>query len=540
MQSGEYQRPGNTIAVEQTAVAHSVTELGAADSVRARSSDTYIPHIPGFQQFRRIGGGGQGVVFEALQQRPRRPVAIKLLHEGAFASAAQRRRFEREIDIIAQLKHPHIVDVHAAGETPEGHHYFVMEFVAGPSLRDYVRQRTLRLEQLLALFVAICEGVQFAHQRGVIHRDLKPANILIDQDRQPKIVDFGLARQLTAGAEGNSVSLSEQIVGTLPYMAPEQAHGDASLVDTRSDVYALGIILYELLTGTYPYPVTGQVLEVARHIAKTPPTRPSRVWSPERGADLSQSRTWLRRAPIPHDLETIVLKALAKEPARRYQSAGELVGDVRRYLAGEPIEAKRDSTWYVLRKLVRRNFRAAVGVAALLAIAGSAATFVFESHWRAEAAQTDQEAMQQVVTDMTDDLSRLSTDKLRPLIVQQSFGWFLLDWQAGRDEAARALRDRFAPGSAERLAADYLCDAEMTAADLRAAIPAPRRALAEFVIGVRAEQEGRLATALAAYEQATRSPGSDWVIARAQDRCRALRATATPPQAAAETTEAAP
>ena len=214
-----------------------------------------------------------------------------------------------------------------------------MDYVRGQRLHQYVRDKKLSLEQTLRLFATVCDAVQFAHQRGVIHRDLKPSNILVDAEGNPKILDFGLARSMSASAQ-TAVSMTQELLGTLPYMSPEQTRGDPDEIDIRTDVYALGVILYELLTGKYPYPVTGNVMDVLRTITEAEPSPPSRQWTPDEGIR-GRSHRRLRRGecPIDNEVHTIVLKALSKERERRYQSARELADDVRRYLANEPIEA---------------------------------------------------------------------------------------------------------------------------------------------------------------------------------------------------------
>ena len=303
--------------------------------------------IAGYELLREIHRGGQGVVYEAAQQATGRSVAVKVMRDGPFLGPRDKARFDREVRVLAQLRHPNIVTIHDSGQAA-GSHYFVMDYIAGEPLDVFLAERDLSINQVLVLFTKICAAVNAAHLRGVIHRDLKPGNILIDADGEPHVLDFGLAKiateELDDSDQRRGMTLTGQFVGSLPWASPEQAGGVPSGIDIRTDVYSLGVILFHLLTNRFPYVVVGNMRDVLDNILKSEPARPSVIgW---RGRS---------RPRIDDELETIVLKCLSKERERRYQTAGELGRDIAHYLSGEPIEAKRDSGWYVLRKNLRRN-----------------------------------------------------------------------------------------------------------------------------------------------------------------------------------------
>ena len=361
-------------------------DAGDPQATRAADEEQDVPKgvavsIEGYDIVRELHRGGQGIVYQAVQKSTKRKVAIKVLLEGAYASKSSRRRFEREIELVAQLKHPNIISIFHSGQTTDGHPYCVMDYVRGVSLDRHVREKKLTLEEALKLFAKVCDAVNYAHQKGVIHRDIKPSNILVDVDGTPKVLDFGLAKQ-TIAPEQSLVSVTGQVVGTLPYMSPEQARGNPDEIDTRTDIYALGVVLYELLTGHYPYPVVGQMAEVLNHIAETEPTPPSRSWKTDSGITRRTSKK-LRagECPIDDEVQTIVLKALSKERQRRYQSARDLGGDIGRYLANEPIEAKRDSGWYVLKKQLSR-YKLPFAVAASFVVVITVSLVISVSLWR--------------------------------------------------------------------------------------------------------------------------------------------------------------
>lgn len=336
----------------------------------AATTEVKSGSFPGYEIVDELGRGGMGVVYRAIQKATKRTVALKVMLQGQHASAKQRLRFEREIDLVAALRHPNIVTVYDSGVTAEGLQYFAMEYIPGISLEEHLKSGKLNaLHDVLSLFVKICRAVNYAHQRGIIHRDLKPGNIRIDAEGEPHVLDFGLAK--LAGEEldeqGKPITVTGEFLGTLAYASPEQAGGDLGAIDIRTDVYSLGIILYQMLTRQLPHAMAGRLADMLRAILEVEPPAPS-------------SR--LAQAPdkpgyrIDEYLDAIVLKALAKERERRYQSAGALADDVTHYLSGEPIQARPPSLAFLLRTWFKQNFRAAIRTIIVGIVCGGLSSFV--------------------------------------------------------------------------------------------------------------------------------------------------------------------
>ncbi|HYE62651.1 MAG TPA: serine/threonine-protein kinase [Phycisphaerales bacterium] len=378
-------------ALREAAAEMAPVAAGSNPSVRARlgGGPFVLPPagtFPGYDLLRELHRGGQGVVYQAIQKTTRRKVAIKVMRDGPFASQREHARFEREAQILAQLNHPGIVAIHDSGVTQQGLSYFVMDYISGTPLDTYAASVKASARDAVALLVPVCEAVSAAHLKGIIHRDLKPGNIMVDGEGRPHILDFGLAKvaggDTTGGVDDKLqlMTITGQFLGSMPWASPEQAEGRSEKIDVRTDVYALGVILYQVLTGHFPYTVVGNMREVMDTIISEPPAAPRKL-----------------RRDIPQDVEVIVLKCLAKERERRYQSAAELVRDLQHFLAGEPIEARRDSFTYVARMHLRRHKLAAAMILPFI-VAAAVGGVTSAVMWRqAEAERADADALNRVL-----------------------------------------------------------------------------------------------------------------------------------------------
>ena len=405
--------------------------LDGAGRVLARSFAAPVPALPqieGFRVVRELGEGAFGIVYLCEQHEPiHREVAVKLLRPGA-GDRATLARFDSERRFLARLHHPTIAQIFDAGLLPDGRPWFVMEHVPGVPLTEYCDRARLPIEARLRLFARLCQGVQHAHEQGIVHRDLKPANILVvevDAEAQPKIIDFGIARALQRPAErAEHRTETGRVVGTPGYMSPEQAAGSLDEIDARSDLFSLGVVLYELLTGELP---CGKRPEST---ASEPPRPSQRVGSDGPGTAMAQQRGSEPRklkALLRGDLDWIVLKTLSRERSRRYATALELAAEIHRHLRGESVHAGPPSWGYRLRKLARRRRGVLSAAAAIAAMAGVASWLV--GHYRTEASARGKEAESAVASLLAraNDKSIIATPEsamVRKALAEDALGFY--------------------------------------------------------------------------------------------------------------------
>ena len=429
------------------------------------------PMVGPYKLLERIGEGGMGTVFMAQQTSPiKRRVAVKVIKPG-MDSKQVIARFEAERQTLALMDHPNIARVLDAGMTDQGRPYFVMELVDGCPITQYCASEMPSIEDRLRLMVDACRGIQHAHQKGVIHRDLKPGNLLVSiHDGRPvvKIIDFGIAKATSQDlTERTLFTHVSQMVGTPMYMSPEQAQLGGRDIDTRSDVYSIGVLLYELLTGTPPFDHdtlhSSDIDEIRRMILETDPPRPSQRASTLHAERALTPRTDSRRLKsiLRGDLDWIVMKALEKDRNRRYESASALAADIERYLHNRPVEASPPSATYRLRKFARRN-RIALTTTALVVASLLVGTGV--SIWQAVAANDARELADQRFLVARREQSRASAQRRiaeslrqrsRRLLYVSDMKLASDAYRAGDVPRLQALLDRHQPQTGEEDLRDF-------------------------------------------------------------------------------------
>jgi serine/threonine protein kinase len=477
-------------------------EASTVNSADSESPSASYPEFEGYLILEELPPGGQAIVYKALHKATKTKVALKVLPPGLHSSTKARNRFEQEVELIASLNHPNIVAIRDSGIS-KGQYYFSMEYIHGQPLYKYVVSKNLSIQDSLILFEKICDAVAHAHQRGVIHRDLKPANIIIDERGEPHVLDFGLAKaagRFTAVSEKTVMpSITGNIKGTLTYMSPEQAAGRPDLVDTRTDIYSLGVILYRMLIRRFPYDVSGSTLEVLQNVRQAELVRPRQIIS-----------------RFDSDVEAILLKALEKDPKQRYQSVAELANDLECWLQGLPITARSVTTLYVLRKMILRHRTASAVLGLLLVIILSTAFFSSYYYVQAKSAVKSLEAEREGY--------KLTAERYITFANQVAFSVFIELWHDGKNARAQGIAVYFDEGSPEQIAATFLLDPrplEEKRSDFEQRLSARQPSFWEFVVAEYHLQNKNESEALNAYRRClgksrNDSELDDWFVNRAE------------------------
>ncbi len=479
--SAIYEPPRQTRMIQDDLPTRTVSEATLTSYGGRGAAVSSESMFEGYKITEELPRGGQAIVYKAIHLATKTPVAIKVLLPTLLASHRARYYFEREAELISSLDHPNIVSIHDSGII-HNQYYFVMHYVDGVSLDGYVRSRDLSHRDRVVLFNKVCSAVSYAHQQGIIHRDLKFANILVDVRGEPHILDFGLAKAVgmaeQAGHEAVA-TMTGQWAGTLSTMSPEQAAGNPKKLDVRTDIYSLGVILYRMLTGRYPYEVAGSTVEVLRRIQEEEPVRPRKL---DRKLD--------------SDIEAILLTALAKRPESRYQSAADLRSDLEHWLRGLPIRVKSVSTAYLVRKIISRH-RYGSAVAALLLLIILSFTYIsLYLHISARQARQESQAISEQWTESVGDHSVFAGSI--------AFTYFLQLWHEQRMGPAAWAASHLPANSKEKKAAVFLLDpAPLTQKEsgFRAALSEEAGWFVEFIVGEQHRARGNSQEAVQAYRR---------------------------------------
>ncbi|MHC4755052.1 MAG: protein kinase domain-containing protein [Planctomycetota bacterium] len=436
----------------------------------------------GYEILEQLPVGGQAVVYKATQKATKRVVALKVLLQGPHVSKLSQYRFEREVDLAASLQHPNIVTIYDSG-IAKGQYYFAMQYIKGKPLDKYIRSEKLPIRKTMELFNKICSAIAYAHQRGVIHRDLKPDNILVDAEGEPHILDFGLAK-LIDGSEKTSpemvmTTIPGKVIGTLAFMSPEQASAKPDAIDVRTDVYSIGVILYKILTGNFPYDVSGSMLAILRNIQESEATKPSKIHS-----------------HFNSEVEAILMKALTKEPTHRYQSAAHLQQDIDSWLKGLPIAARSDSSIYLLYKIMTRHYYTSAVAALLLIIIFGFSCVSYQLYNRYRKSNITLEETNQ---SLNREIARYSG-----LTLKASFTHFLQNWHTNQLKNSEYIAKFFIRGTKESAAASFMLNPKPLPekiAKFRHSLGSKEPCFVEFIIAEHYLKNGNTAEAIKGYHK---------------------------------------
>ena len=524
-QNVRYTQENNPVIADESPTRSMSGVTGSLVGAWVSGKDT-SPVFENYEIIQELPQGGQAIVYKAVHKPTKTHVAMKILLPTLVASTRARYYFEREAELIAGLDHPNIVKIRDSGII-HGQYFFVMEYIKGQPLYRYVEAQNLSFRERIILFKKICEAVTYAHQQGIIHRDLKSGNILIDERGEPHILDFGLAKAIGMSEferKDAMPTITGQWAGSLSNMSPEQAAAKPELIDVRTDVYALGMMLYHILTGQDPYDVTGPVLDVLRNIQGAEPVRPSKI---------------IRKFDT--DIEAIVLTTIDKDRVRRYQSVAGLQNDIENWLAGRPISVRSISTLYLIRKVIARHRYVAAVVGLLLVIILSFSFVSLELYLTARAAQRDAEAISKQWTKKAIQLEKEQRETFS-IVAPLHFINILELLREGRIAEAEKRSHIFAKGSKEFVAAIFLVSPQPLKdkeVEFRRRISEEQVGFADFVIGEHYLKDGNKEQALNTYRnsfkalqkmKADNKPFEPWLINLVEARLYELTTTDEKPE----------